>query len=247
MYSTIVNNQETGVYSVSSDIQIGNSIIANNSLSDCELLSGYNFYGVNLDTDGSCPGPGLLMTADPLLGPLADNGGPTQTHALSMGSPALDVATGVCPGADQRGDSRPGGAACDLGAYESFVFLFSIDISTFCYFSPDPNYVAAHSLPAGTQVEVVGYSEDLSYLAVISPRNPDLTCYVDKDDLTLPDPLPDLPVLPDPPPPLDRPEPGEDSPDEPQACHAGLNQTACIAAGGIWNVSTNPPSCDCPP
>ncbi len=246
MYSTIVNNQEIGVYSASSDIQIGNSIIANNSLSDCVLSSGYNFYGVNLDTDGTCPGPGLLITADPLLGPLADNGGPTQTHALTFGSPAIDSATGDCPADDQRGEARPYGSACDLGAYEAASFFGFIASSTFCYYSPDSNYIAAHSLQAGTQVELVGYSEDLSYLAINSPRNPGLICYVDKEYLTLPDPLPYLPILNDPPPPVDRPDPGDDSPDEPQACHSGLSGPACSAAGGVWNISTNPASCDCP-
>ena len=246
MYSTIVNNQEIGVYSVSSDIQIGNSIIANNSLSDCVLSSGYNFYGVNLDTDGTCPGPGLLITANPLLGPLADNGGPTQTHALAFGSPAIDAATGGCPGTDQRGEGRPGGAECDLGAYEAASFFGFISSSTFCYYSPDSNYVAAHSLQAGTQVELVGYSEDLSYLAAVSPRNPDLLCYVDKEYLTLPDPLPYLTILTDPPDPVDPPDPGEDSPNEPQGCHSGLSGPACTAAGGFWNISVNPAVCVCP-
>jgi hypothetical protein len=56
---------------------------------------------------------------DPRLGPLADNGGPTRTHALLLGSPAVDAAsTPDCPTTDQRGVSRPQGAACDIGSYE---------------------------------------------------------------------------------------------------------------------------------
>ena len=62
--------------------------------------------------------PALL---DPHLGPLASNGGPTQTMVLLPGSPAIDhggtLAAG-CPATDQRGVSRPQGAACDIGAYE---------------------------------------------------------------------------------------------------------------------------------
>ena len=64
--------------------------------------------------------------ADPLLGPLASNGGPTQTHALSSGSPAIDLGDdAVCvaalvDGVDQRGFGRPSGAHCDAGAYELF-------------------------------------------------------------------------------------------------------------------------------
>jgi hypothetical protein len=62
---------------------------------------------------------------DPQLGPLGDNGGPTQTHMPLAGSPAIDTATsGGCPAADQRGIGRPadgngdGVAACDVGAVE---------------------------------------------------------------------------------------------------------------------------------
>ena len=56
---------------------------------------------------------------DPLLGPLALNGGPTRTHALLPGSPALDAAsTPDCPPTDQRGVARPQGAGCDSGSYE---------------------------------------------------------------------------------------------------------------------------------
>jgi hypothetical protein len=61
-----------------------------------------------------------------MLGPLADNGGRTETHALLPGSPAIDaIAEADCidlagsPVAeDQRGVDRPQGAGCDIGAFE---------------------------------------------------------------------------------------------------------------------------------
>ncbi len=56
------------------------------------------------------------------LGPLQDNGGLTETHALLPGSVAIDAAIFVeCPLTDQRGAPRPepSGAACDAGSYES--------------------------------------------------------------------------------------------------------------------------------
>jgi hypothetical protein len=63
----------------------------------------------------SCGG----TNADPLLGPLAANGGPTQTRALGPGSPAIDqMAAAACLATDQRGTARPQGAGCDIGAYE---------------------------------------------------------------------------------------------------------------------------------
>jgi len=80
--------------------------------------------GFNLDSDHSC---GLALATDqsgtnPMLGPLAHNGGPTETEALLPGSPAIDggglPATAGCPPVDQRGASRPFGPACDVGAYE---------------------------------------------------------------------------------------------------------------------------------
>lgn len=52
---------------------------------------------------------------------LASNGGPTKTHALVIGSPAIDAVGSGCPppNTDQRGTSRPQGRACDVGAFEA--------------------------------------------------------------------------------------------------------------------------------
>jgi hypothetical protein len=67
---------------------------------------------------GGSPGIGNF-DADPLIGPLQDNGGFTQTMALSAGSPAINAAYDAsCPSTDQRGVIRPQGSHCDMGAYE---------------------------------------------------------------------------------------------------------------------------------
>ena len=61
---------------------------------------------------------GDLPKFDPGLGPLADNGGPTQTHALLDDSPAINAGDAAsCPLTDQRGQKRSDGK-CDIGAYE---------------------------------------------------------------------------------------------------------------------------------
>jgi CSLREA domain-containing protein len=58
-----------------------------------------------------------LLSGDPKLGPLANNGGPTQTHALLYGSPAIDTGDTTLA-TDQRGVARPQGSADDIGAVE---------------------------------------------------------------------------------------------------------------------------------
>jgi len=108
-----------------------NSIVANST-------SGENCYGTmksngyNLIIDGSCNfnHAGDLNNHDPLLGPLQNNGGPTQTMALLPGSPAIDGGNpsgctdsqGHLLQTDQRGMPRPDkedSVGCDMGAYES--------------------------------------------------------------------------------------------------------------------------------
>lgn len=58
--------------------------------------------------------------ADPLLGPLGNNGGETDTVALLTGSPAIDAGNlARCPATDQRGFPRPQFGGCDIGAFEA--------------------------------------------------------------------------------------------------------------------------------
>jgi hypothetical protein len=105
-----------------------NSIIANSIGTNC--FGGGFGIGVNYSTDGSCAFFTVVTPGQLALGPLASNGGPTQTHALLAGSVAIDAVTdctdldGNPVSEDQRGVPRPfdgdgtGGASCDLGAYE---------------------------------------------------------------------------------------------------------------------------------
>ncbi|MBI3964057.1 MAG: hypothetical protein HY329_00355, partial [Chloroflexi bacterium] len=106
-------------------LELKNTLLANNANGNCTVpvTRSVSSQGGNLSSDGSCasvlPAGNDFNLTDPLLGPLADNGGPTQTHALQPGSPAIDggVDDG-CPAIDQRRAPRPQGARCDIGAFE---------------------------------------------------------------------------------------------------------------------------------
>lgn len=76
------------------------------------------------DADGNLIGGPVHGVIDPLLAPLADNGGPTLTHALLPGSPAInagDPSLGNAPEFDQRGApfARIAEGRIDIGAFES--------------------------------------------------------------------------------------------------------------------------------
>jgi hypothetical protein len=73
--------------------------------------------------DTTCPG----INADPVLGPLQNNGGRTWTMVLGQGSAAIDAGDDTICAAppvnnlDQRGISRPQGLHCDIGAVEQIL------------------------------------------------------------------------------------------------------------------------------
>ncbi|MGI8854594.1 MAG: choice-of-anchor Q domain-containing protein [Thermomicrobiales bacterium] len=123
-YMTVANNT-TGIYASvpGSPITVASSLFSNigaNCTAANTIASGDN----NLSSDGSCgtfTQPHDRTYRDPHIGVLANNGGPTLTHALLSGSPAIDAggtSANGCPATDQRGFPRPQGAACDIGAFE---------------------------------------------------------------------------------------------------------------------------------
>jgi Right handed beta helix region len=88
--------------------------------------------GFNIASDSSCTfnAGGDRPNTDAQLGPLQNNGGPTRTHALLPGSPAIDRGSGIdCPTIDQRGARRPLGASCDVGAFEFGVLLAAVELN----------------------------------------------------------------------------------------------------------------------
>jgi hypothetical protein len=112
-------------------VTIKNSIIADSpSGGNCANSGTFTAQGTNFATDGSCTGFTQVTSAALNLGPLANNGGPTQTHALGSGSVAIDAVTDcTLPDGttqvttDQRGVARPQActdeAKCDVGSYEA--------------------------------------------------------------------------------------------------------------------------------
>ncbi len=131
--STISNNASSGYATAGGGIYntttatLFNTIVANQAVgADCvgSIISN----GYNLESATSCgfTSTGDRQNTDPLLGLLQDNGGPTFTHALLDGSPAIDIipsgvnGCGTTITTDQRGISRPqpSGGSCDMGALE---------------------------------------------------------------------------------------------------------------------------------
>ncbi|MEM7112380.1 MAG: choice-of-anchor Q domain-containing protein [Chloroflexota bacterium] len=134
-----------------------NSIIANNANSDCITVGGSADLdvsgGYNVDSDGSCVTAGVAnnITADPLLEPLANNGGATPTHALQAESPAGNrVPFGVngCGATittDQRGVARD--LECDSGAYEAVA-------TRLCYVEATGDNVTDYSSVSAIAVQI---------------------------------------------------------------------------------------------
>ena len=127
-------SSNSGIHNASSipdQVSLRNTIVAENDPVDCsgEIDSAGN----NLDSDGTCvlEGTGDISNGDAELGPLQDNGGYTETHALLTGSDAIDTGSNAGCAADpvdntdQREELRPedgdntGSSICDIGAYEA--------------------------------------------------------------------------------------------------------------------------------
>lgn len=122
-YTTINGNSPDLSLSCSTLRLTGTIVAGPTATANCAGAAPSEIVGYNLDSGTSC---GFAKSTDltrtnPLLGKLAANGGPTLTHTLRRGSPAINHggtrATG-CPATDQRGLSRPFGPACDIGSVE---------------------------------------------------------------------------------------------------------------------------------
>lgn len=128
-------------------LAVGGSIVADTAGNCAGVITdrGYNLEwsgAGNGDTCGFSSANHDITGQDPLLGPLADNGGPTKTMALLPGSPAIDqipmsydiptTTTPLCPTTDQRGYTRPDDTenVCDMGVYESAYVVPTVTITS---------------------------------------------------------------------------------------------------------------------
>lgn len=96
------------------------TILENQNDENCGVLGGGTTVsgGASVDSGTTCSFPAGQSNLTPLLGALANNGGPTLTHALLSGSPAIDrLSGGLCSATDQRGAPRSS-PVCDAGAYQ---------------------------------------------------------------------------------------------------------------------------------
>ncbi len=116
-----------GIYNYYTTLTLTNVIVANStSGGDCASDPALNTASNNLieDASNACGLTngvnGNLLGQDPKLGPLTDYGGAgRQVFPLLPDSPAINAGTNLaCPSADQRGQPRPAGPACDIGAFE---------------------------------------------------------------------------------------------------------------------------------
>jgi hypothetical protein len=140
--STVADNSSVfdfgaGIYLFAGDAELHSTIVANNSSGDglnAADIGGHAGAAItgarNLVIASTLPLPADTLASDPMLGPLADNGGKVQTHALLAGSPAIDAGENplsrfedergyVCPPVGQCAEAeRTVGAATDIGAFE---------------------------------------------------------------------------------------------------------------------------------
>ena len=136
-----------GMYNnIYSSFTMINSILWGDSPDEIDNDSGSNPVITYSDIQGGYNGTGNI-NENPLLGPLADNGGFVPTRALGIGSPAIDAGNpdmATCPSMDARGVPRPidgdgnFSTVCDMGSYEYLPDIFPT-ITTITSDVPDPS------------------------------------------------------------------------------------------------------------
>jgi len=129
--STFTSFGYTGLWVSGSSINVSGTVVSGSfNGGACRMAAGSTLVsgGYNSSSDSTCgfTGTGDAQNAVTTFGPLADNGGPTDTHLPAAGSTLIDAiptgTPGLCDSSwatrDQRGVERPAGAGCDIGSVE---------------------------------------------------------------------------------------------------------------------------------
>jgi CSLREA domain-containing protein len=141
LLNTTITGNNNGLFN-NGIIRSKNTIFSNSTAGDnCDGSGTFTSLGHNLEDGDTCGlhGLGDMVNTNPMLGPLQNNEGPTFTHALLDGSPAIDTGDDTdCPLQDQRGAYRPADGdfdnqkVCDIGSFEAagafpfYTFLPSV-------------------------------------------------------------------------------------------------------------------------
>lgn len=269
-YSTVAFNALEGFTSLDSGPSpwLSGNIIAGNG-GDCYSPSSsgsaaFTLSGHNIDGDGSCDFPETVAATELLVGELVDNGGPTFTHALQAGSPAIDATSADCPPNDQRLTARPFGLHCDAGAYEAGGATLSLELGATptassltliaiprqnynCRYGNSSAFEIADTLLQGQQYSPQGVGTDKQWLQFKGPSFGELcwapvsgfTLWLNGVETSLPElPANVLPVLSYPPAPTATPDPDEGSNDtEAPNAPSGLLASEALCSPNGYQIS----------
>jgi hypothetical protein len=181
-------NETTGLLTIQNTIVARNRLGVLGPFTGPDVVGIFNSLGNNLVGDttessgwvASDVKGNMTTPLDPRLGPLADNGGPTMTHALFPGSPAIDAGNNTgAPSTDQRGTLRPrdgngdGVAVVDIGAFELSLSLVDAVNDTATVYEDTTgniiNVLANDTGPAGSTLTVTAVTQPAHGTAAIGP------------------------------------------------------------------------------
>ena len=239
-----------GLEVVSSMMHVTNSLVALNTPQNC--LGNIQPFGVNIEDDSSC---GFNLNENLFLEPLGDYGGTTYTHSIPSFSPAAEVADPCFAlnesspmSTDQRGETRPQGAGCDLGAFEANIPVLPLPpIPSPCIYQAIKNSNCRESDHGEAPIVAILMKDETAELVALNPENtygkfelPSAEqCWIALNLMSALDPAEECEVPEENPPEPELPEP--------LVCTSNMGKSACKERGGKWvEGATEAAHCSCP-